>query len=81
MGTWWRRTVDSLRDYIEVYGWADPTHTLPPDWVDRTSDHPQGTVVGDGREEPRHDASDSSLGDRRGLGDHDGRENRRSSAA
>jgi len=79
MGRWWHRTVESLRDYIEVYGWADPTHTVPPVWVEdgegrsRPGDEaldPQPDVAADPEPDPD--------GYRRRL---DGTEPRRTSAA
>lgn len=80
MGNWWRRTVESLRDYIEVYGWADPTHTLPPDWVDRDQDR-STDPLGEEPDGPRQRASGPMLGGRRDLGRPDGWVNDRSPAA
>ena len=34
MRSWWDRTLEYLADHIAVYGWADPTSTMPPTWVD-----------------------------------------------
>ena len=43
---WWDRTLAYLADYIAVYGWADPTSTMPPTWVD--GDCGDSTVDDDG---------------------------------
>ena len=80
MRTWWRQTLESLRDYIEVYGWADPTHTLAPDWVDRDQDR-SPDPVDEGHEDLRRRASGPVRGGRRDLGYPDGCENDRSPAA
>jgi hypothetical protein len=34
MRRWWDRTLEYFADYIAVYGWADPTSTMPPTWID-----------------------------------------------
>jgi hypothetical protein len=34
MRAWWDRIVESVSDYIAVYGWADPTSSIPPTWID-----------------------------------------------
>ena len=47
MRSWWNRILEDLADYIAVYGWADPTSSTPPMWIDEPF---RDDCDGDGRD-------------------------------
>lgn len=52
MRAWWDRILESFADYIAVYGWADPTSSTPPTWIDdphwdRCDDDTDVPIMGD----------------------------------